>query len=104
MSEMLLIIGLKGGLHVALCNLLAPSLAREALSGVEALAEVIGMPEVTLEAGALHEVTLVPRERVESEGFLQKRQARHSRTLFCIRHWCIFPFMICACARFIALT
>ena len=47
-------------------NLLAPSLASQAFAGVEALAEVIGMPEVTLEADTLHEVALVPRERVKS--------------------------------------
>ena len=47
-------------------NLLTAGLAGEALSGVESLAEVVGVTEVTLEAGALHEVALVPRKRFES--------------------------------------
>ena len=50
-------------------NLLAPRLARETFPGVEALAEIVGIPEVTLQAGALHEVALVPGERIEPESF-----------------------------------
>ena len=50
-------------------NLLAPRLARETFPGVEALAEVVRMPEVSLQAGELHEVALVPGERIEPESF-----------------------------------
>ena len=47
-------------------NLLAAGPAGEALfPGVECLAEVVGVAEVPLEAGALHKVPLVPRERLE---------------------------------------
>ena len=35
-------------------NLLATGLAGEALPGVESLAEVVGVTEITLDAGALH--------------------------------------------------